>query len=338
MKEYKPFDWSIVEDKFTWLEPSEESWYYAEKWKKEEKKSILDLGCGLGRHAILFAKYGFKVTAMDISDEALSFLKKYRKEQGVDRNIHCTKADMESLPFADDAFDCIFAMHSAGHTDTKGMRRIMKEIKRVLKPGGEVFMTLCSKETWTFAESGLPKIDDNTVIKIDGPEQGVPHFCVDKDDIKTLFAEYVLKKVRHIDDCYSDGKWKNQKHYFIEAVIEKEPNVPDYSDIIGRVVKGKIDRPLGSSHPRSPSLTYPINYGYVEGIFAGDGAEQDIYLLGVNEPVNEFIGKVIAVYHRFNDIEDKWIVSPEDCDFSREEILRAIDFQEKFFDGELYTK
>ena len=49
----------------------------------------------------------------------------------------------------------------------------------------------------------------------------------------------------------------------------------DYSNIIGKSVKGTIDRPLGSAHPRHKEMIYPINYGYVDGVFADDGAEQD---------------------------------------------------------------
>ena len=109
----------------------------------------------------------------------------------------------------------------------------------------------------------------------------------------------------------------------------------DYPDIIGKIVCGKIDRPLGSHHPRHPEMIYPINYGYVENVFAEDGAEQDIYLFGVNIPVEKFKGRVIAVYRRFDDIEDKWIVSPSDKDFSDEEILEQIRFQEQYFHGEL---
>lgn len=334
MKDYIPFDWNCIEDKSMWLQPCEESWYYAEKWRREGRRSVLDLGCGLGRHSVLFAKYGFKVTAMDVSRDAIDFLRGYRKKQGVD--LTCRLADMEEMPFADDAFDCVFAMHSAGHADTVGMNKVMKEIKRVLKPDGEVFMTLCSKETWTYAQSGLPKVDSNTVIKTDGPEQGVPHFFVDKDDIENLFADFELTKVRHIDDCFSEGKWKNQKHYFIEAVIRKEPKKLDYSDIIGKHVICKMDRPLGSTHPRCPDLVYPVNYGYIEGIIAGDGAEQDIYLLGVNEPVEEYSGIVYAVYHRLNDNEDKWIVVPDGFEITEEEILNQISFQERFYDGKLY--
>lgn len=109
----------------------------------------------------------------------------------------------------------------------------------------------------------------------------------------------------------------------------------DYPEIIGCHVKGRIDRPAGSSHPRHPEMVYPINYGYVNGIFAEDNAEQDIYLLGTDIPLTEFEGRVIAVYRRFDDVEDKWIVSADGKDYSDEEILRAIAFQEQYFHGEL---
>ena len=106
-------------------------------------------------------------------------------------------------------------------------------------------------------------------------------------------------------------------------------------DIIGKVVSGKIDRPIGSCHPRHSDMIYPINYGYVSGIIAGDGDEQDVYVFGTAEPIQSFEGKVIAVYHRTNDVEDKWIVSLDGSDYSDEEILKAIHFQEQYFEGEL---
>lgn len=117
-----------------------------------------------------------------------------------------------------------------------------------------------------------------------------------------------------------------------------------YRSIIGRVVKGKIDRPMGSFHPRHRDMFYPINYGYVTGISGGDGAEQDIYLLGEPAAVTEYTGKVIAVYHRYDDNETKWIVVPCDEDGtirsnvelpSDDEIYAQIAFQEQFFSGVL---
>ena len=106
-------------------------------------------------------------------------------------------------------------------------------------------------------------------------------------------------------------------------------------DIIGSVVKGTVDRPMGSAHPDYPDMIYPINYGYVDGIFAADGEEQDVYIFGADEPLEIYEGKVIAIYHRTNDNEDKWIVSIDGRDYSDAEILDAIHFQEQYFEGSL---
>ena len=111
---------------------------------------------------------------------------------------------------------------------------------------------------------------------------------------------------------------------------------PDFSDIIGKEVKGTIDRPLGCRHPRHPEMVYPINYGYVDGVFAGDGAEQDVYVFGSDKPLRTYTVNVVGVYHRLNDCEDKWIVSLSGKTPDRETILKAIEFQEQYFMGELY--
>ena len=102
--------------------------------------------------------------------------------------------------------------------------------------------------------------------------------------------------------------------------------------MIGRIVKVTIDRPLGSCHPKCRDIIYPINYGYVEGVMAPDGEEQDAYVLGVDTAVKEFTGKVIAIIHRYNDIEEKWVVAPDGTAFTDEEIVNRVHFQERYFD------
>ncbi|MBE6655119.1 MAG: inorganic pyrophosphatase [Ruminococcaceae bacterium] len=105
--------------------------------------------------------------------------------------------------------------------------------------------------------------------------------------------------------------------------------------MIGNIVKVIVDRPLGSHHPKHKDIIYPVNYGYIPGIIAADGEEQDAYILGINYPIKEFIGKVIAIIHRIDDIEDKWVVAPEELSFTKHEILYKVDFQEQFFKTEI---
>lgn len=108
--------------------------------------------------------------------------------------------------------------------------------------------------------------------------------------------------------------------------------------MIGEIVTVTVDRPLGTCHPKYHDLYYPINYGYIEGIMALDGEEQDAYILGIDIPVEQFTGKVIAVIHRKNDVEEKWVVCPENMSFGEEEIKRQTDFQERFFDSVVRMK
>ena len=74
--------------------------------------------------------------------------------------------------------------------------------------------------------------------------------------------------------------------------------------MIGDIIKVTFDRPMGSYHPKHKDIYYPINYGYIEGIMAPDGEEQDAYILGVYKPIAEFEGKIIAIIHRYDDVEE----------------------------------
>lgn len=100
---------------------------------------------------------------------------------------------------------------------------------------------------------------------------------------------------------------------------------------LGQTVMIKIDRPIGSIHPRYADIVYPVNYGYLPGVIGGDGEEQDVYLLGVKTPVTEYTAKVIAIIHREDDTEDKLVAAPEGMFFTRKQIWSRVRFQEQYF-------
>ncbi len=107
--------------------------------------------------------------------------------------------------------------------------------------------------------------------------------------------------------------------------------------MLGTTVSVKVDRPMGTYHPKHNDIFYTINYGYVENLIALDGEEQDAYIIGVDKSVDYFTGKVIAVIHRLNDVEDKLVVAPDNAEFTEEEILELVNFQEKYFEVEIIT-
>ena len=109
----------------------------------------------------------------------------------------------------------------------------------------------------------------------------------------------------------------------------------DNKEYLGKIIDIKIDRPFGSKHPKH-GFIYPVNYGFVPGTVSGDGEELDCYLLGVFKPVDEFRGKCIAIIHRTNDNDDKLIIVPEYKDYSNDAIDALTEFQEQFFEHEIW--
>lgn len=116
------------------------------------------------------------------------------------------------------------------------------------------------------------------------------------------------------------------------CIYSEEERKALVSSYLGKTVRIKIDRPIGYVHKKpGKTLVYPINYGYIPGVLGGDGEELDVYLLGVDEPVEEFEGRIIGIVYRQNDVEDKLIMAPAGAAFDKKTIEKQMDFQEKYY-------
>ena len=108
--------------------------------------------------------------------------------------------------------------------------------------------------------------------------------------------------------------------------------------MLGKTVHVIVDRPIGHVHVKNGiTFRYPINYGYIPGLLAGDGDDQDVYILGVDKPVTEFTGRIIGVVRRRDDNEDKLVAAPEGVLFHQGQIAEAVHFVEQYFDSTFYS-
>lgn len=217
MIESKGWNWNIVKDNFedVWKNPSIESFYLVNRWKSQNKKDFLDLGCGLGRHSILFGKNGFNVYCFDISEDAIDRTRKWAEKENL--KFQYNVGDMLELLYDTESIDVIYSRNVISHTDTEGVKKIINEIKRVLRKNGECYLTLCSKDTWGFKQTDWPMVDENTKLRMEeGPEYKVPHFYADYNLIKELFKDFKIELINHIEDFYEDkGKLFSSYHYHI---------------------------------------------------------------------------------------------------------------------------
>ena len=110
-------------------ELEEDIWINEYKEYIDGKGLCLDLGCGIGQYTKAFMEYGYDVISSDISNIALDKVKEF--------NNNIVKVDMrEVLPFEDNKFNIVFANLSIHYFNDEDTKRLMEEVKRILKKGG----------------------------------------------------------------------------------------------------------------------------------------------------------------------------------------------------------
>jgi SAM-dependent methyltransferase len=98
--------------------------------------TMLDLGCGAGRHAKWLAAKGFDVTGLDLAPSSIRSAKKYQKA-----NLHFAKHDMRD-PFGENSFDYIFSFFTSfGYFKSdRENHKVVRNILHALKPGGSLVL------------------------------------------------------------------------------------------------------------------------------------------------------------------------------------------------------
>ena len=123
---------------------------------------------------------------------------------------------------------------------------------------------------------------------------------------------------------------------FRMSLEERHAQVQSY---LGKTITVGIDRPIGYVHHKgAKTLVYPINYGYIPGVLGGDGEELDVYVMGVDTPVERYTGRIVGIVYRADDVEDKLIMAPEGVSFTVEEMAAAVHFQEKYYDSTVVSE
>lgn len=220
-------------------------------------------------------------------------------------------------------WECCGGSVKSGESSLEGMLREIKEELGIVfnKREAMYLKTIKSEENHDFKDLWVFKrnIKDNEITKPDGEVIDTKWVKIEEFN-KMLNNNEFVPTIDFNEDLYN------------RAIILK-PNL-NY-EYIGKIVDIEIDRPLGSRHPKYKDFIYPINYGFVPNTVSGDGMEIDCYVIDLDKPVKRLVGRCIAIINRLNDKENKLVVTEKDLEYSDEEILEKVNFQEKFFISEL---
>jgi len=188
------------------FEPHEDMKKVARVFKDHHVKKILDLGCGAGRNLMFLAKKNFDMTGLDLAPEGLTLIEKSLKKDKIKVDLK-VGSFFNKLPYPNNSFDAIVSVQVLQHGTEKQIRNAIQEMKRVLKPKGLIFITLCGRlshgKVRLFLVKTAKKIASQTYAPTQGQEKGLTHYIYNKKEIARHFRGFKIIKL-----------WKDEKDYY----------------------------------------------------------------------------------------------------------------------------
>jgi len=207
-------DWEAIfaERGRVFTEPHKDMPRIAEVFKGRGVQRVLDLGCGTGRHLVFLSKLGFKMYGFDASPRALAMAREWLSESGVEADLKLHKME-ECFPYADGFFDAVIAIQVIHHNLLRDIVKTVREIERVLRPWGMIFITVPidrgpGQEDW-----GFEMVERGTYMPHKGKESGLLHHYFTEQEIYRVFDSFDILEI-YIDDtahrCFLGTKKKSR--------------------------------------------------------------------------------------------------------------------------------
>ncbi len=186
----KAHPWELAWREGRWEEaspPLPEVVEFAKDLKREGVTTILDLGCGAGRHSILLGKQGFQVVALDISETALKTLEDRLKADSI-ANIAIVKHEIWELPFIEGYFDGVVCTNVLHHGKLVEINEAIREVHRVMRRGAMAFVVALS--TADFRKGNGKRLETNTFVFTKGEERGIIHHFFPREELQSCFKNF----------------------------------------------------------------------------------------------------------------------------------------------------
>lgn len=189
---------------------------FAQLLKERGARTVLDLGCGTGRHLAYLAQEGFNVYGADISETALEHARQWLNREGF--TVELKQSDMTAIAYPDGFFDAVISIFVIYHSTVENMGKAIAEIYRVLKAGGLALLTFLSKRSYRYGNG--KEIEPGTFIPDIGPDAGIPHHYSDREELEDLLKRFTILKIELVERTEKiDNQERRHSHW--EVVVEK---------------------------------------------------------------------------------------------------------------------
>jgi SAM-dependent methyltransferase len=172
---------------------------FADQLRERGARSILDLGCGSGRHTVYMRKKGFDVTGMDNAPTGLKLTTEWLQQEGL-------KADLilgnmrRPFPFRNDTFDALLSTQVIHHSLHADVIATAREIQRVVCRGGIILVSVPARKEIALGEDDSLEIEPDTFVPTRGNEKGLPHHFFTLDEFRAIFPGFEVLDSQVFED------------------------------------------------------------------------------------------------------------------------------------------
>jgi SAM-dependent methyltransferase len=207
------WDWNraLQEMPGRWTEVADELFSFSRQLRAAGCRRVYDLGCGAGRHSAFLALQGFEVTASDVSASALATTRAALDAAGVDASLQ--RLDMADWPFDDEYFDALVAFNVVYHATCSEVESVLAQARRVLAPGGLLFVTLKSTLDAQCGEGR--ELAPFTWAPAAGIEAGVAHYYADEAEARRLLRSFDLISMVLKQELPVTGKSERHRAHWV---------------------------------------------------------------------------------------------------------------------------
>jgi len=199
--------WTTAQGRADWITPELFVTNAVDLMKKYQLKSVLDLGCGPGRHAIFLAEQGFTVQAMDASPTAVRLLNEVSSSQNL--GISTTVGEMTAIDLPTASLDMVVAWNVIYHGDISIVQRSLSEISRILRRGGLFLGTMLSLRNIEVITGS--EIACGTYINKEKSDKDHPHYYCSGSELLGLFTGFeplILQDMEHKESGSGSFHWQ----------------------------------------------------------------------------------------------------------------------------------
>lgn len=164
--------------------------YVTKIFREHRVKRVLALGCGSGRNVVYLAKKSFSVYGIDSAEEGIKIAKRWIKQERLKANLR-SGSIFKKLPYGTNFFDAVLCISVLQHGKQEDRKRAIREIKRVLRPKGLLFLTVPRKRP----NEQTKRIGTKTYLILGGEERGALHYIYNKRLLKKDFRNFTIIKI-----------------------------------------------------------------------------------------------------------------------------------------------